>query len=252
MVITSAHIESVERATLQAVPPQMLRELPGWLLPMDCGTVGRARSAVPLGHGFVDLHTLDRIIELYRAEDHLPAFRLPDLPSFEAGFVYLTAQGFVRHQPTVTLCGAVHGMLDQPASGAIECSVADRPDASWMAMYLGDNLDPLDGACRAEILARAQGCRYASIRHSGQTVACGMASFGHGWLGVHGMRTATAWRGRGMASALLRAMAFEAQKRGIKRVFLQVDHTNVGAQRLYARCGLQHAWSYAYWRPAAV
>jgi len=44
-------VEAIERATVQAVSPDARVEIPGWILPFDAGTVGRAKSAVPLVHG---------------------------------------------------------------------------------------------------------------------------------------------------------------------------------------------------------
>jgi hypothetical protein len=46
IVHAAADIEAIERATLAAVSPRRLEELPGWLLAFDEGTIGRARSAV--------------------------------------------------------------------------------------------------------------------------------------------------------------------------------------------------------------
>ena len=46
--VLPSDIESIERATLAAVAPERVEALPGWLLPMDHGTVGRAHAAVAL------------------------------------------------------------------------------------------------------------------------------------------------------------------------------------------------------------
>ena len=43
-------IEAIERATVAAVSPDDQAEIAGWILPFDAGTVGRAKSAVPLVH----------------------------------------------------------------------------------------------------------------------------------------------------------------------------------------------------------
>jgi len=45
-----ADIASIERATLDAVCPAEVHEIPGWLLPYDPLPIGRAQSAVPLAH----------------------------------------------------------------------------------------------------------------------------------------------------------------------------------------------------------
>jgi GNAT superfamily N-acetyltransferase len=242
--LNQADIESLEQATVQAVPPEQLVELPGWLLPMDPGTVGRARSAVPLRHEGVNAVVLDRIVARYRDLGYLPALRLPDLPSFEPCHLHLLALGFVRRQPTQVMTGTIDAMLGVPVSIG-GCDFEQRSSEAWMSMYQGAGLDPVDGACRARIMARAQTCRYASVGQDGHMLACGAASFGHGWLGVHGMRTAAGWGGRGLASRVLNGMAQLARQQAINRVFLQVDQSNGTARALYARFGLRDAWTYA-------
>lgn len=246
-MLTAADIESIERATLQAVAPEMVESLPGWLLPMDHGTVGRARSAVPLHHGQHDPELLSAILARYAARAFEPRLRLPDRASFQPWFDALTQRDWRREQPTLTMTGEVQHLLNLPARQPAELDIT--PDAGWMAMFLGEGLDPADGASRSRTLSRATGTLFASVREQGHTVACGAASFGHGWLGVHGMRTAATRRGQGLAGCVLKAMAAEATRRGLTGVFLQVDASNQPALALYRRAGLTVAWPYAYWRP---
>jgi N-acetylglutamate synthase len=243
-------IDAIERATLQAVAPEVVESLPGWLLPMDHGTVGRARSAVPLHHGPHDPELLPAILARYAALGFEPRLRLPDLSSFQPWFDALSQRGWRREQPTLTMTGEVQHLLNLPAG---QPAILDfQPDAGWMAMFLGEGLDPADGASRSRTLSRATGTLFASVREQGQTVACGAASFSHGWLGVHGMRTAAARRGQGLAGRVLSAMAAEAARRGLTGVFLQVDASNQPALTLYRRAGLTVAWPYAYWRPSLL
>ncbi len=248
-MLTAADVEAIERATLQAVAPEVVETLPGWLLPMDHGTVGRARSAVPLHHGAHDPERLLTLLERYAARGFAPRLRLPDLPAFRPWFDALTELGWRRVQPTLTMTGDVQRLL--ALQGGAPADLDSQPDAGWMAMFLGEGLDPADGASRSRSLSRATGTLFASVRDQGQTVACGAASFSHGWLGVHGMRTAAARRGQGLAGRVLQAMAAEAARRGLAGVFLQVDASNLPALALYRRAGLTVAWPYAYWRPSA-
>ncbi len=250
MRMSAADVESLERATLQAVAPEALEVLPGWLLPMDRGTVGRAHSAVPLSHESPEASALNAIVARYASRGFTPVFRLPDVPAFYGFQRSLQKRGFVRRQPTLTQVARVQDLLALAAAGLAGIELAEAPDAAWMAMFLGPGLDPVDGARPARALSRAHGMRYASLREDGQTLACGAASFGLGWLGVHGMRTEAAQRGRGLAGRLIGAMAEEAHRRGIERVFLQVDASNAPALSLYSRLGFATAWPYAYWRRA--
>lgn len=242
-------VASIERATLEAVVPDRLEEMPGWLLPMFDGTVGRARSAVPLNHHLPSLGAVEAIEARYRIHGFQPAFRLPNVPAFDAFRDQLIARGYAQEQPTFTQVGRVDGLLALHAGPPGD--LQPQPDAQWMAMFLGPGLDPVDGASRSRALGRATGTLFASVREDGTTVASGAASFGQGWLSVHGMRTTATHRGRGLARRVLHAMALEARRRGIDRVFLQVDASNAPALALYQRAGLVTAWAYAYWRRPA-
>lgn len=251
MVLSAADIEAIERATLTAVAPERVDALDGWLLPLDTGTVGRAHSAVPLHHGAHDPALIDTIARHYLDAGLRPVFRLPDLPAFEAWWPLLAERGFRREQPTLTQTGALDGLL--ALASHTDCvSLDTRPDAAWMAMFLGEGLDPVDGASRSAALSHAEGTLFASLREGGQTLACGAACYAQGWLSLHGLRTASGHRGRGLAGRLIRAMAQEAQRRGIHRAFLQVDAANTSALALYRRAGMGTAWPYAYWRPSAT
>ncbi|MBA4264997.1 MAG: GNAT family N-acetyltransferase [Comamonadaceae bacterium] len=247
--LADAEVESIERATLDAVVPDRLECLPGWLLPMFDGTVGRARSAVPLQHVQADPADIESIVGRYRAQGYSPAFRLPDSPSFNRFHAHLRRQGFLSEQPTLTMIGQVENLLKLHAGPLGELQA--KADAQWMDMFLGPGLDPVDGASRARALSRATNTLFASVREAERTVASGAAAFGHGWLSVHGMRTHAAHRGQGHARRVLATMAEEALQRGVTKVFLQVDAANVPAIALYRRAGMVIAWAYSYWRPAA-
>ena len=75
----------------------------------------------------------------------------------------------------------------------------------------------------------------------------GVVTFGHGWAGIHGMRTSIDRRGAGFASRLLALFGAAAQARQVDRMFLQVEENNP-AQNLYRRAGFDEAWRYRYWR----
>ncbi|MFP8777688.1 GNAT family N-acetyltransferase [Hydrogenophaga sp. RWCD_12] len=247
MNLSATDIEAIERATLTAVAPEQVQTIDGWLLPMDTGTVGRAHSAVPLHHGVHDPSRIETVAQRYRGAGLRPVFRLPDVPAFEAWWPALAARGFRREQPTLTQTGVLDGLLALAGeTGGV--SLDARPDADWMAMFLGEGMDPVDGASRSKALSRADGTLFASLREGGQTLACGAACYAQGWLSMHGLRTAASQRGRGLAGRMIRAMALEAQRRGIARAFLQVDGSNAPALALYRRAGMATAWSYAYWR----
>jgi ribosomal protein S18 acetylase RimI-like enzyme len=239
-------VEGIERATASAVSPEMVEELEGWLLAFDRGSVNRAKSAVPLQHTACDEAMVGKIAARYAAHGLAPLFRLPTLVCFEGVRRELRLRGYNAHSPTLVQLGTASAM--RAASILPPADIATAPDAAWAALFLGEGVDPVDGASRVAALSRAPGSLYASVREDGHTVAAGAAAFSHGWVSVHGMRTAPTWRGRGMAGRILAALADAAMVRGVQPCFLQVEAGNMAAQALYRRAGFASAWTYEYWR----
>lgn len=238
-----ADIESLERATVEAVAPPQVLEIGGWLVPLDDGTIGRAKSAVPLRHD-LDASALDEIEAAYRAQGLKPAFRVADVPGLAAVATELSRRGYVGQQPTLVMTASAARVAQVAVPFA---DLLDHPDEAWGSVFLGEGFDPVDGAHRVRRLTEAPDALYGAIREGGRTVAVGVVSFGHGWAGVHGMRTAVDRRGAGFASRLLALFGAAAEARQVARIFLQVEGGNP-AQNLYKRAGFEEAWRYQYWR----
>ena len=239
-------VESIERATLDAVTPEARAEVPPWLLGFDPGSVRRAHSAVPLRHDQVDPAAIDEIEARYRAAGLVPTFRLADVPGLDPVRAALAARAYASEQPTLVMTSEVSAMRE--VSQRADASLRDQPDQRWARVVAGEGFDPVDAAHRVRALSRATDALYASIGEGDDAAAVGVLAFAHDWASVHGMRTLASRRGEGMAARILATMALAAQQRGVKRVFLQVDQSNEGAQRLYRRAGFRSAWVYRYWR----
>ncbi len=250
-------IDAIERATVAAVAPESLEEIPGWLLPFDRGTVGRSHSAVPLRHDSdVDVADVALIMGRYRAHGLRPSLRVAHVPTLSHVHHIMHLAGLQATQPTLVLTARIDDVLKNSAANArLVVNLTQHPDAAWSQIYLGDGFDPVDGAHRVRALSRAAGSIYARSMQtsSDEVVATGVGSIGYGWLGVHGMRTLPAHRGLGHASGILRALAVAARERNVMRAYLQVEQSNLGALHLYEKIGFRRYWLYHYWRlPAAV
>src|SRR6185437_2764380 len=73
--LSDTDIESLERAIVASVAPERAVEIAGWLVPLDPGAIGRARSAVPLAHD-ADPGVVGDIEQIYLAARLPPAFRI--------------------------------------------------------------------------------------------------------------------------------------------------------------------------------
>jgi GNAT superfamily N-acetyltransferase len=239
-------IASLEQATLDAVAPAETGALPGWLLPFDRTTVGRAISAVPLRHNDIAPATIASIESLYAARGLKAQFRIADLPGLVQVHQALRERGYTPHQPTWTMVGTVHEWAATARGIAVQLSA--RPTQAWQSVYLSEGFDPVDGANRIRALSRSQCLVYASLSDASGAVAAGTAAFSQGWASLHGMRTTELERGKGYARTLIAALGQEAMARNLERCFLQVEEANVGAISLYRSLGFQTAWLYRYWR----
>lgn len=241
-MIRDADIEGLERSIVAAVAPQRVVEIAGWLVPLDDGAIGRAKSAVPLSHA-ADPEAVADIEQIYRAARLPPALRIAQTEGLAAVRNELVRRGYLAHTPTLMKLGTAAGLAavsDDPAE------LLETPDAAWIAAFTGEGFDPQEGAQRIRNLTRAPDVRFAAVREGGRTVAVGVGSFGGGWVGIHGMRTTPDARRRGHASRILASIGRAAQARGVGRAVLQVVEENP-ARNLYRQAGFTQAWRYHYW-----
>ncbi|MES2632035.1 MAG: GNAT family N-acetyltransferase [Pseudomonadota bacterium] len=251
--MSAPDVEAIERATVAAVAPPRVEELDGWLLAFDDGTVGRARSAVPLDHARADASLIPAIEERYTAHGSPPIFRVPAVASYASFRSALADRGYAESKPTLVQIGSSGEVASCAPAGLPPVEISAFADDEWASVFLGEGFDPVDGASRVATLRRAQGSLFARLRHDNQTVAAGVLALGHGWASVHGIRTAATHRGRGFALRVLSTLASTAAGRGYEPMVLQVEAGNAVAQRLYARCGFRTAWRYSYWeRPTQM
>jgi len=244
-VHAAADVESIERATLAAVSPRVVEPLEGWLLAMEAGTIGRAKSAVPLRHEAADPAILARIESRYAARDLRTILRVADASCFEPLHAEMRGRGYRPTQPTLVQIASAAQVAGAESDAGV--AVACAPSEHWASVYTGEGFDAADGANRVKAFSRAPDAVYASIDEAGETLAVGIAAFGFGWASVHGMRTARAQRGRGLARRVLGALASAALRRGVDAIFLQVEEANAAARALYEGAGFAPAWRYAYW-----
>ncbi len=237
-------IEAIERATAEAVAPERLDEVDGWLVARDPGTITRAHSAAPLSHR-AEPAALDWIEGLYREAGYPAVFRLAEVPGLARVAERLSARGYVADKPTLVKTGTVEAMLAKARGAPGE--VAERPGPGWGEVFTSEGFDAADGASRVAALSRAADAVYGWVREDGAVLAVGVMAFGQGWASVHGMRTRADRRGEGLAGRVLGGLAEAARARSVSRVFLQVEEGNP-ARSLYRGLGFAPAWKYGYWR----
>jgi GNAT superfamily N-acetyltransferase len=241
--VDPAGVEALERDTVAAVAPSEVLEIGGWLVPLDNGPIGRARSAVPLRHD-IGPEAIGEIVAAYLDRGLPPRFRTADVASLDTVRAELARRGFSAEQPTIFKIGSSADMTRLSDGAAMLLS---EPSEAWAAVFLGEGFDAAADARRIAALTRSPDAVYAAAGEGAEIQAVGVMSFGAAWAGVHGMRTAPAHRGKGLASRILATLGAAAQARNVERVFLQVEEANP-ARRIYRRAGFTPIWRYHYWR----
>ena len=80
----------------------------------------------------------------------------------------------------------------------------------------------------------------------GEPAGVGFGVLDQGWLGIFGMGTAPTFRGRGVATAVVRALLERAAERGATGAYLQVETDNPVAISLYEGLGFRRDHGYHY------
>jgi N-acetylglutamate synthase len=234
--------------------------LGGWLLRAAEGFTGRANSALPLGDPGLPLDgAVDAVVRWYRDRGLPPMIAVPvpldaeavspgrelDRSLSERGWTPRPGPAFVM---VADLSDDAHPIRDHAARelppGAM-FQVDAEPDQAWLARYhyRGQDRQP---AVTRDVLTSAPAQAFASIRAGDDVLAIARLSIAEGWAGITAVEVDPAVRRAGLGTALTGAVCAEAARRGVSRVFLQVETSNAAAIALYQRCGFRYSHRYHY------
>jgi GNAT superfamily N-acetyltransferase len=221
---------AIAASTVQRVDGWVLRAAPR--LPFR-----RANSAFPLRPDG-DVDAILAVVEEFYASRDLPA-RVQCSGAAPAGLdTELANRGYTVEAPVDVLVVA-RDELAVPTVPDVTVDVATELTPATI-----DALAPGDARLVAysELLPTVGPPAFvATARVDAHVAGVGLAVVERGWVGVFGMRTRTDDRRRGVASAVLGALAALAP-----RCYLQVETDNAAARALYARAGFRHAYGYHY------
>jgi GNAT superfamily N-acetyltransferase len=134
-------------------------------------------------------------------------------------------------------------------SGADTSSIrlTETPTDAWFEVWYAIHGDGDDPRTEWEMLDRVElPSAYARVVAGDEILAVGRAVADAGWVGVFGMGTLPAARGRGAGRGILAALADWAVAQSAVGMYLQVETANAPALRLYEAAGFTEAASYHY------
>ncbi|WP_236836065.1 GNAT family N-acetyltransferase [Blastococcus sp. KM273129] len=218
-----------------------------WLLRAGGGFTGRANSVLVTGDPPGGVRpAVDTVTGWYADRGLRPCAAVP-VPGGEAADAAFAAAGWTRDEDVLVLVAPAGPWpaVDVPVQ------LDDAPDAAWLAGYRhrGAALP----ATAAAVLRNAERPLFASVRPD--PVAARPAAVARGvvvdeWLVVSAVTVDEPYRRRGLATAVMAALATEARARGATSCLLQVTASNAPALALYARMGFTEHHRYHYrWAP---
>jgi N-acetylglutamate synthase len=236
-------IEDLERAAAPGWRGTEEEPLGDWLLRAAEGFTGRANSALAAGdQGRPAAAAAERVRDWYRARG-LPAMIAVSYPAGEPHRSELDAQLAAlrwtpRPGPATVMIATAASLAGDPAGVEIDT----EPDAAWLARYhyRGTELPPV----ARRVLLSAPWQAFASVRRGGITVAIGRVAGQHDWAGLTAIEVDPERRGRGLGTAVTAALAGAAARRGMHKIYLQVEDDNAAARALYAKIGFRDHHGY--------
>jgi GNAT superfamily N-acetyltransferase len=236
---------SLERIAARGWTARESAALGGWSLYAASGKSGRINTCWT--HGAPDREVevaIDAAEAWYVARGLRPRFKLieaivspGDLPA------RLARRGYSANTPTLTMVGRLAGAADP------ETVIHPAPIPAYQRLFADPNFgDAVDARERLDALARIPAPRgYGLITLEAEAAAIGACAVEGDWAGFIGMRTAPAFRRRGLARRAFRALAGFAIGAGATHGYLQVEAGNAAAIALYASEGFVPLYRYEYW-----
>ncbi len=237
-------VEDLERVMVGAWPAMETARLGDWVLRASRGFTNRANSAMTAGSPGRALDTAVDDVERWYGERGLPAnvcvagpvgFSVPgdDLAAL------LLGRGYVPRVVTRCLTAAtseVAARTSAVAPDGVRVRTSEDLDDAWLDAYRGYR-EVDDVAARAVLTGSPAQDLATATDADGAVVGIGRLGVAAAWGGVAAMWVAPEARRRGVAGAVLGALAARATARGLRSLHLQTDTDNAPALALYERHG---------------
>lgn len=249
--VRRADIVALERAAAACWPALETEWLGDWLLRASDGWTNRANSVLPLGPPDRPVPAaITAAADWYAVRELPPTFAVP-LPLAANLDRILVAQGWRQTHETLVQTATMDALLgrdtaDTPAD-VPPVSLTAEPDDQWLELALQRKGAAPDAARR--VLCGGQPVFASIAAADGTHAAIGRGAYADHWLGVALVEVAPAYRRRGLATHLMRALVRWGAEQGATQTFLQVLADNDTAVASYTKFGFTTHHTYLNYRP---
>jgi GNAT superfamily N-acetyltransferase len=245
----AASYEELARVAARAWQPVESERLGDWELRAASGFTRRANSVLPLGDPGVPLdEALTYVRDWYAARD-LPAYVQTATGAEgtqEVLCAELEARGWAREVSAGLWIGALAPLADREVAKAPGVVLARTADEAWLGRYQRKGLSEV----ALHVLGSGPSVWFATVpgAEGGPPAAIGRCVVDGRWAGFAAVEVDPAQRRRGLATAVMAALARRALDEGASAAWLQVEADNAGARALYAGMGFAAHHTYHHYR----
>jgi len=257
----AASYEELARISARAWRPVESEWLGAWELRAAAGFTRRANSVLPTGDPGLPLdEALTAVREWYAARG-LPAYIQTATGAEgtqELLCAHLEARGWTREVTAELWIGSLAPIADREVAGAPEVVLSREADEAWLGRYQRKGLGEValkvlgGGSPRSSEAERAGGPSvwFASVPgdEGDAPAAIGRCVVDGRWAGFAAVEVDPAQRRRGLAGAVMAALARRALEEGASAAWLQVETDNTAARALYAGMGFGAHHAYHHYR----
>lgn len=230
--------EELDVIAARAWPAPQTAPLGGWTLRYAGGFTRRANSVLVCGDpGLPVDEALAEVVRWYGERGATPCLQLSDSSPYVAE---AAARGWSREAGTLVRTAPLAPLTRLPEAPV---ALSRTPDAAWLAAYhrTGDLAE-----AALKVVTGGPSVWFATMPG-----AIGRAVVDGPWAMFGAVEVIPSHRRRGLAGAVMGALARQAAQEGATAAYLQVEADNQGARALYDRLGFSDHHGYHYRRPAA-
>ncbi|WP_108989519.1 GNAT family N-acetyltransferase [Streptomyces coelicoflavus] len=237
--------EELARVAARAWRPVESERLGGWELRAAGGFTRRANSVLPLGDPGLPLDEALAAVRRWYGERGLPAY-VQTATGAEGTQELLCAElerrGWVREVTAEVWTGGLAPVADLAEGTGVVLS--READEAWLARYGRKGVS--DVALR--VLGSGPSVWFATVPGADGPAAIGRCVVDGRWASFAAVEVDPARRRRGLATAVMAALARRALDEGASAAWLQVETDNAAARALYARMGFAAHHAYHHYR----
>ncbi|MDH6628136.1 ribosomal protein S18 acetylase RimI-like enzyme [Streptomyces sp. LBL] len=244
----AASYEELARVAARAWRPVESEPLGEWELRAADGFTRRANSVLPLGAPGLPLDEALTVVRQWYGDRGLPA-RVQTATGAEGTQELLGAElerrGWIREVTAELWIGAPAPVADRGEPGGVVLSRA--ADEAWLARYQRKGVSEV----ALKVLGSGPSVWFATVPGTAEgaaPAAIGRCVVDGRWAGFAAVEVDPGQRRRGLATAVMAALARRALDEGASAAWLQVETDNAAARKLYAGMGFSTHHAYHHYR----